>query len=412
MNKTTLIGISMVALLAAGIGGYALSEGGHDHGTKPHAEGDGHDHGAEREGHAHADGEEEEESDIHLSAAQIAAAGITLAPAQAGDVAAEVRVSGTLVEDADRLAHVTTRLPGVVAELHKRLGDPVAAGEVLAVLDSRELADAKADYLAALKREALAAANGKREEELWRKRISAEQDYLDARTTAQTERIALDSARQRLAALGLSAAEIAALPGQDPRSLARLELRTPIAGRVTGRNAVRGELVAADQELFTIADLSRVWVDIPVYRDDMAQVRDGQMVYLTGPGGRQGQGRLIFASPTIDPATGAARAVAELDNPDGVWRPGDFVSGMISAGGTPAAVTVPAEALQTLAGKDVVFVHDGDGFQPRAVSIGRRNSRVVEITDGLYEGETIAAAKSFVLKAVASRGAASHSHSH
>ncbi len=410
MNKTTLIGISVVALLAAGIGGYALSEGGHDHGAKPHAEGDGHEHGAEKPGHAHDEGEED--GDIHLNAAQIAAAGISLVSADAGDVAAEVRVSGTVVEDADRLAHLTTRLPGVVAELHKRLGEPVAAGDLLAVLDSRELADAKADYLATLKREALAAANGKREEELWRKRISAEQDYLGAKTTAQTERIALDSARQRLAALGLSAAEISALPGQDPRSLARLELRAPIAGRVTGRNAVRGELVAADKELFTIADLSRVWVEIPLYREDMGQVRDGQMVHLTGPAGRTASGRLIFASPTIDPATGAARAVAALDNADGGWRPGDFVSGTIAAGGTPAAVTVPAEAVQTLAGKQVVFVHDGDGFQPRAVSIGRRNSRVVEITDGLSAGETVAAAKSFVLKAEASRAAAEHSHSH
>lgn len=423
--KTRLIGISVTALLVAGIG-YAVFDGihDHDHGAGPrHAAGDGHDHdsghGHDHESdddHDHGDevghNHEGEEGVIHLTGAQIGRAGIRLVAAAPGEVAAELRVSGTVAADDERMVHVTTRVPGVVAELHKRLGEPVAAGDLLAVLESRDLADAKAGFLSALRHDALAATNLKREGELWRKKISAEQDYLDARTNAATARITLDAARQRLAALGLSRAEIDGLPRQNPDMLARLEIRSPIAGRVTWREGVRGELLAAEKEIFTIADLSEVWVELPVYAEDVAQVRAGQPVALTGPNGQKGTGRVIFAGPTLDPRTGAARVVASLDNADGTWRPGDFAAGLIRSGGPQADVTVPADAIQSLKGEQVVFVRVAEGFEVRAVTVGRRNSAVAEIIFGLFPGDVVASGNSFVLKAEASRSEAEHSHAH
>src|SRR3546814_7297126 len=134
------------------------------------------------------------------------------------------------------MAHITTRIPGIVAEVTKKLGDPVARGDVLAVLQSRELAEAKADYLAALRREGLASTTLRRERDLWRKKVSAEQDYLDARTAAETAQITLDAARQRPATLGLSDAEINALPKQEAPSKSRLKIRSPIPGRVTNHD--------------------------------------------------------------------------------------------------------------------------------------------------------------------------------
>lgn len=430
--KTQLIGISFVALMAAGIGYAVLGDGQTKATAKPaaaaaadtddhaHKEGDDHDHGhaadakpeAEGHGHDHEGEEEGEEGAVHLTEAQIVAAGVKVVAAEGGELATELRVSGTVTADADRMVHVATRVPGVVAELRKRLGEQVAAGEVLAVLDSAELAAAKADFVAAGRRAALAASTQKREEELWRKRISAEQEVLAARAEAETARIALDAARQRLASLGQGKGDIDALSGDDPRGLGRLELKAPIAGRVTVRDAVRGQLLAADKEVFTIADLSEVWVEIPVYGQDIAQVREGQTVDVTGPGGRRGQGTVIFAGPTLDPQTGAARVVARLPNGEGNWRPGDFVTGAIRAGGQPAEVLVPADAIQTLNGENVVFVRTGEGFQARAVELGRRNSRLVEVVFGLFPGEPVASGNSFVLKAEASRGAAEHSHSH
>jgi cobalt-zinc-cadmium efflux system membrane fusion protein len=410
-KKFLLIGVCLVALATGGALPVLAGPGDHAPKDEKHAEGDGHDHGAEG---AHSHGEEEEsDGNVHLTAEQIAKAKITLVAAGSAAVTGEVRVMGSVTADADRMSSVTTRLPGVVVELPKRLGDTVAAGEVLAVLDSAELADAKAAYLSAQRQEALAAGTLKREEDLWRKKISAEQDYLDARTNAETARISLDAARQRLAALGLSASDIKALPGQNPTSLARLELRAPIAGRITARNLQRGELVAAEKEAFAIADLSQVWVELPVYAADLPQVREGQRLVLKGHHGQQGDGKVIFVAPTIDPATGAARVVAQVDNAEGHWRPGDFASGAIEAGsGQAADITVPASALQVLKGETVVFVRNAEGFEPRVVEIGRRNSSVAEVLFGLFPGDQVASGNTFLLKAEASRGAAAHSHSH
>lgn len=401
-KKHVLIGVSAIALLLAG--GFAATS---FTGTpKPVAAkaGDGHDHG---EGDEH----EEEGGAIHMDAAAITRSKITLVEAGPAPVSRDIRVMGTVVADADRMVHVTLRVSGIVTEVHKRLGEPVQPGDVLLVLDSRDLAEAKAEYLSALRQESLAATTLSREEGLWRKQVSAEQDYLTARAAAETAAITLAATRQRLTALGLSPAEIKGLDKQ-PFSLGRLEVRSPIAGRVIGREAVRGELLAAEKEVFSVADLSSVWVELPVYAADLPAVKEGQPVSLTGQGGRIVEGKVIAAGATLDPQTGAARVVAALDNKDGIWRPGDFGSGTIQAGGEAADIAVPSSALQVLNGDTVVFVRNAEGFEPRVVEVGRRNSRFAEITFGLFPGEQVATGNTFLLKAEASRGEASHSHAH
>lgn len=401
-KKHVLIGVSAIALLLAG--GFAVTS---FTGTpKPIAAkaGDGHDHG---EGEEHGD----EGGAIHMDAATIARSKITLVEAAPGPVSRDIRVTGTVVADADKMVHVTLRVSGIVTEVHKRLGEPVQPGDVLLVLDSRDLADAKAEYLSALRQNTLAATTLSREEGLWRKQVSAEQDYLTARAAAETAAIALAAAKQRLTVLGLSPAEITGLDKQ-PFSLGRLEVRSPIAGRVIGKEAVRGELLSAEKEVFSVADLSSVWVELPVYAADLPAVKEGQPVSLTGQGGRIAEGKVIAAGATLDPQTGAARVVAALDNKDGIWRPGDFGSGTIQAGGEAADIAVPSSALQVLNGDNVVFVRNAEGFELRVVEVGRRNSRFAEITFGLFPGEQVATGNTFLLKAEASRGEASHSHAH
>ncbi|MGQ3049430.1 MAG: efflux RND transporter periplasmic adaptor subunit [Niveispirillum sp.] len=402
-KKHVLIGVSAITLLLAG--GFAVKS--FTGAPKPVATkaGDGHDHGAGEEEH------EDEGGTIHMDAATITRSKITLVEAAPGPVSRDIRVTGTVVADADKMVHVTLRVSGIVTEVHKRLGEPVQPGDVLLVLDSRDLADAKAEYLSALRQNTLAATTLLREEGLWRKQVSAEQDYLTARAAAETAAIALAAAKQRLTVLGLSPAEITGLDKQ-PFSLGRLEVRSPIAGRVIGKEAVRGELLSAEKEVFSVADLSSVWVELPVYAADLPAVKEGQPVSLTGQGGRSAEGKVVAAGATLDPQTGAARVVAALDNADGEWRPGDFGSGSIQAGGEMADIAVPASALQVLNGDNVVFVRNEEGFEPRVVEVGRRNSRFAEITFGLFPGEQVATGNTFLLKAEASRGEASHSHAH
>lgn len=419
MNKTKLIGIAAAALIA-GVAGFAtLRPHDHDEAGHAHAEGDGHQHEEAGHDHDHGDGHdhedaahEETDGKIHLSDAQIAAAGITLTVAGPATIGQDLRATGTLVPDADRVAHIVTRVAGIVTELPRRVGDQVAAGDVLAVLESRDLADATAAYLTALRQEGLARTTLEREKTLWQKRISAEQDYLDARAAAEKAGIAVQAEYQRLLALGFDRTEIEALPRQAPHTSARQVVKAPLAGHITDSTATRGELIAADKEIFTIADLSRLWVEIPVYAADLPHVRTGQPVQLKGLSGQEGEGKVISVAPALDPRTGAGRAIAALDNAGGQWRPGDSAAVLLSVGGDNAAVTVPVTSLQILEGEEVVFVRTPDGFLAQLVQTGRRNSNLVEITDGLDAGAPVAATGSFILKAEASRGAAAHSHSH
>lgn len=372
--------------------------------------GDGHGHGNGQESH------EAEEGHVELSQEQIDTARIGTAVVGPGAIDRLITVPATLVADQDRLVRVPARVSGTVAELRRRLGEQVAAGDLLAVIESREMAEAKADLLAATRQEALARNTLEREQRLWERRVSAEQDFLKARAEADEMRVRLDLARQRLIALGLGEAEIAALLRSNASangSLRRHEVRASIAGRVIARRAEPGAAVGPETELFTIADLSQVWVELAVRPEDLVYVREGQEVTVTPPTGggeASGTGRIAFISPVVDQETGAARVVAILPNGDGRWRPGAFAIAVIAAGGGEAEIAMLRDAVQTIKGETVAFVRTERGFERREVVLGRGNERVVEVIFGLDPGDVVATTNSFVLKAQLARGEASHSH--
>jgi cobalt-zinc-cadmium efflux system membrane fusion protein len=363
--------------------------------------------------HGHAEGHENENG-LKLSEEQIAAAGIKLARAEGGTLARLVTAPATIAADADRLVHVAAKIAGNIAEVRVKLGDEVAAGAILAQIESREIADAKSEFLAAARAEELARITFQRESTLWQKRVTAEQDFLKARADAEDARIKRELALQKLSALGLGEAEITALSkGRVELSSLRLrEVRAPIKGRVIERKAELGAPVGPDSDLFVVADLASVWVEIAVPTANLPFVKEGQTVTVTGADGVAAEGKIIFLSPVIDPENRSARAVARLDNPKQSWRPGSFVTAAIGTDSQPVELLVPREALQTIGGEQVVFVRTPEGFEKREVVLGRSNERVAEIVFGLDPGEQIAVTNSFALKAELAKAEAEHSHSH
>src|SRR5262249_16403561 len=172
---------------------------------------------------------------------------------EGGAVAGDLTVPGTVLPHADRIARVSVKLSGTVAELRKKLGDPVAKDEVLAILESREVADAKSEYLARKTSHDLQQTLFNRAKMLWEGKAATENDYLRARATAEDARIKMEVARQKLAALGLSEQQIAALPQQPFDSLPQQEIRAPMKGRVVERKVDLGTAVGRDNletELF------------------------------------------------------------------------------------------------------------------------------------------------------------------
>ncbi|SDB35092.1 efflux RND transporter periplasmic adaptor subunit [Belnapia rosea] len=365
----------------------------------------GHDHGP---GEAH--GDEVPEGAIRMTEAQIAASGIAIAEAGPGMVARRIALPGTVTANADRLAHVPARVAGIVTALHRRLGESVAAGEVLAVVESAEMATLKGDYLAALRTTELARLTFEREQRLWRRRVSAEQDFLKARTDWQEAQIRLDLARQKLAAIGLGQAEVEALPRQPIEALRRQEVRAPIAGRITARPKMLGDAVSAEAEVYTLADLSTVWVEVAVPPADLAFVQDGMAVRLRDGAEPRGEGRIVFLSPVLDPETRSARAVVEVPNPAGQLRPGGFVTAEVAAAEQPVDIMVPRTAVQQIEGESVVFVRTPEGFERREVVLGRGDQEAVELVFGLDAQEPYAATNSFILKAELGKAEAEHAH--
>jgi cobalt-zinc-cadmium efflux system membrane fusion protein len=354
-----------------------------------------------------------DENAIRLTEAQRKEFGIELATAGPGSLKVQVELPGEIVPNADRVAHVVPRVPGVVREVRKVLGDRVRKGEILMVLDSKELADNKAAFLSAREKLDLAQSNFDREEDLWKKKISPTQDYLQAKQAFTEARIELRSAEQKLHALGYSDAYLAQLPSQPDVSYIRYEVIAPFDGVIIEKHVALGETQKEDAESFRIADLSTVWVNLGVYQKDIPSIRVGQSVVVSsGHGIPDMTGVISYIGPLVGEQTRTATARVVLPNRGGQLRPGLFVTGRVTLSTAQVPILVPKTALQTIDEKTVVFVEDEDGFEPRAVTVGRSNGTNVEITSGLEPGQKFVSAGAFTLKAQLAKGSFGDAHGH
>jgi len=298
-----------------------------------------------------------------------------------------------------------------VREVRKALGETVRSGESLAVMDSRELADAKTAYLAARERVSLAEATFTREKSLWEKQISPEQDYLTAKQALAEARIELRGATQKLQALGFTEPFLHQLSGRPEAPLTRYEIVAPFAGTVIEKHIAVGAFLKDDTEAFVVADLSTVWVHLNLAPTDISLVRQGQRAVITaGPNLPEAIGTVGYIGPLVSEETRTVLTRIVLPNLDGRWRPGLFVTASLVVAETPVPVLIPKAALQTIAGQPSIFVQTEEGFEARPVTLGRADETQVEITAGLTTGERYAATETFILKADIGKGTASHDH--
>ncbi|MEW5667475.1 MULTISPECIES: efflux RND transporter periplasmic adaptor subunit [Pseudomonas] len=404
MTNPRKLALLAAAIAALGLTGLAWT-GNLGQASKAQAPHD--DHGEDSHGHAaaqavegHAEKEHgEEEGQLHLSIAQIESAGIQLADAGPRELGTAISFPGEIRFDEDRTAHVVPRVPGVVEAVHAELGQAVKRGQVLAVIASQQISDLRSEQQAAQRRLELARLTFQREQQLWQERISAEQDYLQARQAQQEAEIALANARQKVAAVGPAGA------GN------RYELRAPFDAVVVEKHLTVGEVVDETSNAFTLSDLSRVWATFAVAPRDLGKVVTGREVTVSAPDlGAQVLGKVNYVGSLLGEQNRAATVRATLANPNGAWRPGLFVNVAVSVDRFDAAVAVPESALQTWEAQTVVFARTEEGFEARPVKTGRRDAGQVEITSGLAAGTQVAAAGSFVLKSELGKGSAEHSH--
>ncbi len=354
---------------------------------------------------AHTEGEVGEEDTVVLDSTGIRLAGIRVAAAESVTDGG-LTVTGTVTYDANRVSHVGARIDGRIVALRADIGQRVAVDQVLARLESVEVGRLRAEERQAEALVRIAEEHYAREQRLERQGIASRKELLVAEAELRRAEAAWRSADEGLRVLGAGHG----VGGE-------FVVVAPFAGAIVEREASLGEVASPADRLFTVADLSRVWIELDIFERDLARVRPEQqavVTVVTYPG-RTFPGRVTYLGDLVNPVTQTVRARVEVLNPDGALKPGMFARAQIRVGadGTSFAA-VPEGAVQELEGRKVVFVpgdHPGE-FRAVAVEIGDLldGGRVV-IRAGLAPGTQVVVAGAFTLRAELAKGDIGH-HSH
>jgi Cu(I)/Ag(I) efflux system membrane fusion protein len=301
--------------------------------------------------------------------------GITFARAANRPLSTGTRVVGTLTYAEPRRAYVSARVNGWVERLYADyMGKPVRKGDALLALYAPEL-------------------------------VSAQEEYLSAKRLGDSSLVA--SARRRLALWNIDEDQIEQLDrsGQAKRTLL---LRAPIGGEVIEKLVTEGQSVKEGDNLFLIADRSRLWVDLAVFETDARMLRIGVPVELTVDAlpGQTVQGQVTFIHPSVDSTTRTLTARVEVANHDGRLRPGMYVTAKV-ASASERRLAVPLTAVLPTGTRQIVFVNRGDGqFVPRDVQTGVRTDSLVEVASGLKPGDEVVASATYLLDSESNLAAA------
>ncbi|MBK8010723.1 MAG: efflux RND transporter periplasmic adaptor subunit [Deltaproteobacteria bacterium] len=338
---------------------------------------------------------------LELSDAARASSGIELETAGPREARARLAIQGDVSLPPAQQASVVAKVPGVIQNVRKRVGDSAKRGEILAILESRDLADAKMAYFEAEHTLDFASKALTREKRLVDKGISSQEAYQEKQHALEEAKVAHAGTLQRLKILGFQEVELHDLKKDLKRNMATYRVRAPVSGQIIKEAITLGASVSADEELFLLADLGSVSINVNVPVKEIRAVQTGLpvKVFCTQTD-LESQGKVTWIGAIADRATRTVPVRIEIDNADGNWRPGMAARVEIESSAVPLPVAVSPAAVHQIEGKTTLFVEqDGGGFEARNVEVGHQDDHVVEITSGLRAGERVASTNSFVLKA-------------
>jgi membrane fusion protein, heavy metal efflux system len=343
------------------------------------------------------------EVEVVLSPEAVAQAGIKTEQVTVVESNTSVQVPGTVMPNAYREVKVTPIVGGIVTKVHVELGTAVKRGAPLVALFSNELAEAQTKYLAMKAMLAADHQRRQRTEQLVEIGAASRQELEEAAAADTSRATEVAAAGQRLLQLGLSRQQVEALR-RPSQVVSEVVVPAPIDGVITSRSANLGQVVGMGQELFTVTDLSEVWVIGDLYEQNFSSVSVGSEAALTmlAYPDLTLHGRVTYIDPQVDPQARTAKVRVEVPNPDGRLRLGMYVTVFFTTRGREQAVVVPRMAVQTIGDRHVVFVpaEDEEGkFLQRPVQVGRLLGDSYTILSGLQPGEVVVTEGSFFLRA-------------
>jgi cobalt-zinc-cadmium efflux system membrane fusion protein len=340
---------------------------------------------------------EELPTKVRLSPSVVRAAGVKTASAALDRLPATVDLTGELAADPDRSARLAARVPGRIIDIKAKEGDRVKAGQVIAILESPELARARATLASAIARAKAARLNADRLQSLEAKSLASGQEVAAATAEAAALDAEVAAARQTLEAFG-QGAELA------QGGSARLTLRSPLAGFVLSRDGVQGQSVDAEHVIAVIGDLEHAYFLGRLFEKDLARVKVGAAadVRINAYPNDVFEGKIETIGRQLDPAARTVTARIIVRNHGDLVKVGLFGTARVVVGPSEAPqkrVVVPLAAVTRIANQDVVFVRQADGdFELHQVTLGRSSAGRVELLGGLRAGEEIVVEGVFTLK--------------
>ena len=319
------------------------------------------------------EGDDADDGTVKLTPGKIQRTGVKSEPAERRPLTILVKAPGVIQLDERRVSVIAMRSESFVQKIADvTTGSRVAAGQPLMEIYSATITSAAADYLSTIQ----------------------------SKTTGGNETLGRGS-RQRLVNLDVPEMAITAMERSKVAPVT-VQWTAPRDGIVLERNATEGMRANAGDVLFRIADISAVWAVLEVAERDLGNIAVGQPVTVQAKAypGRRFEGTVKVVYPQINRETRTTRVRVELTNPDFALLPEMYVDAAIDIAGTDTLLTVPESAVLDNGSRRAVLVDKGDGrFEPRAVKIGRRGDGMVEITDGLSNGEAVVTAANFLIDA-------------
>ena len=340
--------------------------------------------------------EHKEENRLKLTPEELKTAGIQVEAVKEQQLSAQLTVTATIHPNQDKIAHISPRVSGRIIKVNANLGDRVKDGQALAMLDSIELGEAHSAYVQVLTQQKVAQADLDRAEQLNADQIIPHKDYLRAKAGYEQARSLVRAAKDKLRLL-----EVAPESKHVDRTVSVFPLNAPFTGVVIEKHAILGELAQPDKSLFTIGDLSVLWIEANLFEQDLAKVNVGAetVVTVTAYPDQSFRGKVTYISSTVDKESRSVQARIEVPNLDGRLKPEMFATASIATAATANAITLPQEAVLLVNGQPTAFVEEAGEYEPRPVELGAKLSGRVAIKGGLKEGERVVIAGAYALKA-------------
>jgi cobalt-zinc-cadmium efflux system membrane fusion protein len=391
--------LRFAALASATAGMLTLAACGKGAGDGHEGEGDQHEeHGQEEAGHT--------EEELTLTTEEAERAGIKVEELKGQALADSVVVTATIHPDADRLARVAPRIEGRIASASAKLGDRVRAGQTLATLDSTDVGEAHAAWTQAQSELRIAEADLKRAEQLAADEIIARKDLLRAQSDRDKAAAMLRAAADRLRLLGGNQAS-------KGGNVAGFVLTAPFAGTVIDKKATLGELASPSEPMFTIADLSRVWIQADLPEAALAKVRVGANATVSVPAypAEKFEGRIEHIGAALDRESRTVAARITVPNPDERLKPEMFATATIDVAGDKREVlSLPDAAIVLMQGQPTVFVYEQGAYEMRVVEPGERTGGRTVVKAGIKAGEQVVTSGAYALKARKLKSQLGHGH--